>query len=69
MISEEEAKDLVLKLKELKNNKDKNNERQLQIYENLCVNKFKYLITMKLGKYKNFNNYEDLCQEGYEALL
>ncbi len=67
MISEQEAKDLVLKLKELK--KDPDSKSALRVHENLCVSKLKYLITMKLGKYKSFSNYEDLFQEGYEALL
>ncbi len=69
MISEQEAKDLILKLKELKSNKNEISKIEIQKYENMCVSKLKYLVTMKLGKYKSFNNYEDLCQEGYEALL
>lgn len=69
MISEQEAKDLILKLKELKKKNDIDSKHQLRIHENLCVSKLKYLITMKLGKYKSFSNYEDLFQEGYEALL
>jgi RNA polymerase sigma factor (sigma-70 family) len=38
-------------------------------HERLCIEKFRYLVTMKTGKYKVFSNYEDLNQEGYEALI
>jgi RNA polymerase sigma factor (sigma-70 family) len=37
--------------------------------ENLCVEKFAYLVMMKTSKYKSFSNYDDLNQEGMEALL
>ena len=37
--------------------------------QKICVEKFKYLITMKTNRYKKFSNYEDLNQDGYEALL
>lgn len=71
MISEKEAQDLISKLKKLKeaNKKDKTIKKELVEHEKLCLSKFKYLITMKLGRYKTFNNYEDLYQEGCEALL
>lgn len=69
MISEQEARDLVLKLKELKKENSPESRSKLREHENLCVAKLKYLVSMKLGKYKTFNNYEDLFQEGYEALL
>jgi RNA polymerase sigma factor (sigma-70 family) len=38
-------------------------------HEKLCIEKFSYLVAMKTGKYKIFSNYEDLNQEGYEALV
>lgn len=38
-------------------------------HESICVNKFKYLVLMKTARYKNFNNYDDLIQEGLVALL
>jgi RNA polymerase sigma factor (sigma-70 family) len=71
MISEQEAKDLVDKYKNLKKAVKTNPalKVELRMHENLCVQKLKYLVTMKLGKYKTFSNYEDLQQEGFEALL
>ncbi len=41
----------------------------LKRHEELCIDKFRYLITTRTARYKSFSNYEDLCQEGYEALL
>jgi len=35
----------------------------------LCIDKFRYLVTMRTNKYKKFSNYEDLNQEGLEALV
>lgn len=42
---------------------------ELHKLETLCMEKFRYLITMRTNKYKGFSNHEDLVQEGYEALL
>ena len=42
---------------------------QLQEHETKCMEKFKYLVTMKTSRYKTFSNYEDLNQEGFEALI
>lgn len=71
MINEAEAKELVVKLQELqkRSKKDSSLEPELRKHQTLCIQKLKYLVTMKMGKYKNFSNYEDLLQEGYEALL
>ena len=71
MITEKEAQELVSKLKDLKDksSKDPSFKSELKQHEQICVSKLKYLITMKMNRYKNFSNYEDLVQEGYEALL
>lgn len=71
MITEQEAQDLVTKYKSLKKaaESDDSVKTELKKHEYICINKLKYLVTMKVGKYKTFNNYEDLIQEGYEALL
>lgn len=42
---------------------------ELKKHETICIAKFKYLVTMKTGRYKSFNNYDDLNQEGFEALI
>lgn len=73
MISEKEANELILKLIELKKeyevSQDNKTKTALDRHENTCVQKFKYLITMKTGRYKSFSNYDDLNQEGFEALF
>lgn len=38
-------------------------------HERLCIEKFKYLITMHTNWYRSFANYEDLNQEGMLALV
>lgn len=41
----------------------------LNKHEQICMEKFRYLVTMKTGRYKAFSNYDDLNQEGFEALI
>jgi RNA polymerase sigma factor (sigma-70 family) len=73
MLTEQEAQDLMTTLIDLRE-KSKNSDDpalivQLKKHEQLCMTKFKYLVTMKTGRYKAFSNYEDLNQEGFEALI
>ncbi len=72
MITEQEAQDLMEKFIELrsevKNSTDTKLIKQFRDHEKLCIQKFSYLITMKTGRYKQFDNYEDLVQEGFIAL-
>lgn len=73
MITEQEANDLMDKLLDLRTkfaeSKDPKIETQLHRHENICMDKFRYLVSMRTGRYKNFANYEDLNQEGFVALL
>lgn len=73
MLTEQEAQDLMAKLVDLKNqvkNSDDSKVRyELSRHEQKCISQFKYLVTMKTGRYKAFSNYEDLNQEGFEALI
>lgn len=73
MLTEQEAQDLMIKLIDLKEKAKESNDKKLFVelkrHEQLCMNKFKYLVTMKTGRYKAFSNYEDLNQEGFEALI
>lgn len=73
MLTEQEAQDLMAKLVDLrlkvKNTDDYKIRQELNHHEEKCINQFKYLITMKTGRYKAFSNYEDLNQEGFEALV
>ena len=73
MLTEIEAQDLMIKLIELrqeaKSSTDPKLVKELKKHETLCIEKFKYLVTMKTGRYKAFGNYEDLNQEGFYALM
>lgn len=73
MVSIEEANKLMKDFVELREvySKTKSNEdlKKLRKQEELCVKNFDYLIKMRTGKYRLFSNYEDLNQEGREALL
>lgn len=73
MLTEQEAQDLMIKLIDLRD-KTRTSEgasfkKDLQKHEHICIEKFKYLVTMKTGRYKAFSNYDDLNQEGFEALI
>ena len=73
MISESEAQKLMNTLiilrEKAEKKKTKTNIQKLKMHEKQCMEKFRYLITMRTGKYKSFANYDDLNQEGFEALL
>lgn len=71
MLTEQEAQALMIKLIDLKVKvkEDPSLVTEIKNHEKICIEKFKYLITMKTGRYKAFSNYEDLNQEGYEALI
>lgn len=73
MLNDQEAYDLMTKLIDLRTQfaetGDSKIEAQLLRHENECIEKFRYLVTMKTGRYKAFSNYEDLNQEGFEALI
>jgi len=73
MLNDEQAEDLINRLLFLRNEYKKTNDqkikRELDRHEKKCVADFKYLVSMKTGRYKSFSNYEDLNQEGFEALV
>jgi RNA polymerase sigma factor (sigma-70 family) len=73
MLTEQEAQDLMLKLVDLrekvKETGDSKISAELKKHEKICMEKFRYLVTMKTSRYKAFSNYDDLNQEGFEALI
>jgi RNA polymerase sigma factor (sigma-70 family) len=73
MLTEIEAQDLMTKWIDLRDQIKENNDSKLvtefKKHNRICMEQFKYLVTMKTGRYKTFSNYEDLNQEGYEALV
>jgi len=73
MLTEKEANELMSKLfdlrKKTKTSNDPTFKVELERHERECIEKFKYLITMRTNRYSQFNNFEDLQQEGFLALL
>jgi len=73
MLTEQEAQDLMIKLIDLRGqvkiSEDNKIVSELKKHEKVCMEKFRYLVTMKTGRYKAFSNYDDLNQEGFEALI
>jgi RNA polymerase sigma factor (sigma-70 family) len=73
MLTEQEANELMTKWIDLKFKANDSHDpkviQEFKKHDRLCVEKFRYLVTMKTGRYKAFSNYEDLNQEGYEALI
>lgn len=73
MLTDQEAHDLMIKFIDLRtklqDTKDSKIEAEFKRHEQECIEKFRYLVTMKTGRYKAFSNYEDLNQEGFEALI
>lgn len=73
MLTEQEAQSLMAELVSLRSKVKKSNDPQLKkelnIQEEKCIHAFRYLVTMRTGRYKSFSNYDDLNQEGFEALI
>jgi len=73
MISMEESQRLMEKFIILREKYSKSNNKKdlfmLNKHERICVEKFKYLVSMRTDRYRGFYNYEDLNQEGLEALI
>ena len=73
MLTEQEAQELMIKLirlrEESKKSPDTKIVNEFRKHEKICIEKFKYLVSMKTSRYKAFGNYDDLNQEGFEALI
>lgn len=71
MICMEESQQLMEKFIELRELAKNSKEYELEFkkHERLCISKFQYIIKMKTSRYKKFSNYDDLNQEGNEALV
>ena len=73
MLDIEEAQQLMQKFIDLREKVKKSDlpqdQEAFKNHERICIEKFKYLVTMKTGRYKSFSNYDDLNQEGLEALV
>lgn len=52
-----------------KKSKSKSFKQQFEAYQKYCIEKCKCLVTNRVGRYRKFSNYDDLEQDGYEALV
>lgn len=72
-LTQEEINEIATKFIDLREQakitKSKVVKSQYKTYQNYCMNKLKFLVLHKIGKYKKFSNYHDLEQDGYEALV
>lgn len=49
--------------------KSKTVKQKFEEYQAFCFDKFRPLVIGRVGKYRKFSNYNDLIQDGYEALV
>lgn len=74
MIDIEEAQQLIERFIQLRQELKGDNSTPsakliFERHQRICIEKFTYLITMRTNRYRNFPNYDDLNQEGMEALI
>lgn len=73
MLTEPEAQELMIKFIRLRGEARASDDAKIisefRKHEQICIEKFKYLVSMKTSRYKIFGNYDDLNQEGFEALI
>ena len=73
MLTEQEAHDLMTKLIDLRKQFEETASPKVEValkrHEQECIEKFRYLVTMKTGRYKAFSNYDDLNQVVFEDLI
>jgi RNA polymerase sigma factor (sigma-70 family) len=70
MLTVQEAQQLMAKFIELREMATESVEASalFEEHQQVCVQKFMYLVTMRTNRYKSYSNHEDLVQEGLEAL-
>lgn len=66
---DEFAKELIRLRDKSQKTKSKTLKQEYLEYQKFCMEKFKYMITMRVSKYRKFPNYKDLEQDGFEALI
>jgi RNA polymerase sigma factor (sigma-70 family) len=73
MITIEESQKLIEHFISLKKQyqKTKNDSdlQEFRLHEKKCIEQFSYLVFMRTSRYKNFSNYDDLNNDGMEALV
>jgi len=71
-LSNKEITDIALKFIELKRKATSGKKKQVlqfKEYQQFISEKLSFLVEIKTKRYRQFDNYPDLCQVGYEALF
>lgn len=63
------ARDFITLRNKAQKSKSKILKKKFQEYQNFCIDRFHCLVTAKVGRYRKFSNYQDLEQDGMEALV
>lgn len=66
---DEYAKELIRLRDKSEKSKNPTLKQKYLEYQNFCMEKFRYLVAMRVSKYRKFSNYKDLEQDGFEALV
>lgn len=66
---DEYAKILVALRDKAQKSKDPTLKKEYSEYQRFCMEKFRYLVNIRVSKYRKFSNFQDLEQDGYEALI
>lgn len=66
---DEYAKKLIALRDKSHKSKDPKIKKEYSDYQRFCIEKFKYLVNIRASKYRKFSNFQDLEQDGYEALI
>jgi RNA polymerase sigma factor (sigma-70 family) len=73
MLNDQEATQLMTRFYQLRTQYQESGDAQiataLRRHEAICIDKFSYLVDMKTTRYKAYDNYEDLKQEGMMAMM
>lgn len=63
------ATDFIKLKKKADKSRSKKIKKQFEDYKNYATNKLSHLVTVRANRYKKFSNYQDLMQDGFEALM
>ena len=71
--SKEEINEIAKEFVELRDglgkSKNKKNRSKFELFQNAVVKKLSHLVLLRTNRYRMFNNYHDLQQDGFEALF
>lgn len=63
------AKEFIELRETFKKSQKEKNKSEFELFQNIVVKKLSHLVLLRTNRYRVFNNYNDLQQEGFEALF